>query len=150
MWSHSRDCLLRWLLGLADLFYGKQPERGLEISPISAITCLYATWRLAGLECERVSTYLRHGRWKQSLASFERACALVAATDTLVDVVRQQPLNVPLIVVRARLLATIEHWLMEARHELPMAASYLCNKTTGDQELSTRLEKLKLFISQTN
>jgi hypothetical protein len=44
----------------------------------------------------------------------------------------------------------IEHWIEEARRELPRAASYLCNMATGDKELSATLKTLKLAISQTN
>jgi hypothetical protein len=140
---------LRRLFGSAHLL-SKQLQNALKFSLISATACLYTTWHLAGLECERASAHLRHGRWKQSLVSFERACILVMLTDTLVDVVSQHSSHGPLIATRRRLLAAIEHWLEEAQRELPRVASYLCDLAIGDEKLNASIMRLRLFISPVN
>lgn len=138
-------------LKLTRFLCAKPPERTIKLSLVSAIACLYTTWRLAGLECERVSAHLRHGRFERGLTALERACTLVVIADALVDVVGQQSPGAPLAIVCRRLLAHIEHWLEEARRELPMAASYLCNTAIGaDGELRATLRRLICFISQTN
>lgn len=151
MATRSRhESVLGRLLGFAYLLFSKQREGGLQISIISAIACLYTTWRLAGLECERASTHLRHGRQRQSLASFERACILVMLTDTLVDVVSRHDSYGPLATTRRQMLAVIERWLEEARRELPRAADCLRNWAADDNELSAMIMRAESLISRTN
>lgn len=150
MQLHLRKWLLRGLSRLACISHAERPGSTSGIAFISATACLFTTWHLAGLECVRLSTHLRHRRFDQSLASFERACILVMITDTLIDEVRLHSSDAPLAAVRKQLLAAIVHWLEEARRELPKVASCLGNAITGDKEVSARLEELNLFISQTN
>lgn len=147
--SRHKSALGRFL-GFAHLLFSKQPEGTLQISIISAISCLYTTWRLAGLECERASTHLRHGRLRQSLASFERACILVMLTDTLVDIASRHSSHGPLAATRRRMLAVIERWLEEARRELPRAADCLRNLAADDKELSAMIMRSESLISRTN
>jgi len=146
----QRKYNLRHLFRSAYLLFLRQPESAFKISLISATACLYTTWHLAGLECERASAHLRRGRWKQSLVSFERACILVMLTDTLLDVVSQHSSHGPLAATRRRLLVAIEHWLEEARQELPTVASHLCDLAVGDERLNASIMRLQLFITPMN
>jgi hypothetical protein len=150
MRPHLRRCLLRWGFRLACIFHTRRPGRTSGIAFIAGAACLFATWRLAGLECIRLSTHLRHRRFQQSLASFERACVLVVITDALVDEVGQHSSDAPLAAGRGQLLAAIERWLEEARRELPKVASCLCSATAVDEEIGARLEGWRVFISQAN
>jgi hypothetical protein len=135
------------------LGYLRYAKRSGRLSRISALACLYTTWRFAGLECERMSMHLERGHFGRSLASFERTCILVTATDALVDIVGHcaaDAADAPLITARRRLLVEIEHWLGDARCELSKVATCLCGTGTGNMELDAKIGRLRWLILQTN
>ena len=131
MQSHWRDGPSRWA--------------------ISALSALYTTWRLAGLECERAGAFLQRKRFGQGLVSLESACTLVVLTDAMIDVVNHYSSAMPPTLEWRRTVAEIECWLADARQELPSAASFLCQCAADtDGKVHEALDELMLYISQTN
>jgi hypothetical protein len=85
------------------------------------------------------------------LVSFERACVLVVTADVLIGVTGRYFSSVPLAGVSGWLFEKIEHWLEDARSELPMAAQYLSDMAIDtDGNVRARLQALTSSLSQTN
>ena len=106
------------------------------VTAISAVTCLYREWRIAGREVERLSRALTRRHFYEGLRALDQACVSLRYLGELFELVARQEASeeVATNVLRRELLAEILPWLDAARQELPAAAAFLCTLITNTAE----------------
>jgi len=132
-------------------YLDEPPAPGPDISPASAVACLYRHWRYAGREMEILAHGITHGQFYPALRALERACALVRIADELVEVIDRASCEPARGVdtadrLRRELLAEILPWLAAARRELPAAATVLCSQATDAASREEAIAALRQLL----